>query len=58
MAMPTTAKAGNFWGQAFAATNYDPEFVRVYADLNGDNVADMSIDGMGLNMLTANTFIL
>lgn len=58
MSMPEVAKAGNLWGQYFAATVYNPETVRVYGDVNSDNVADFSIDVQNLTTLDALAFIL
>ena len=58
MHMPEVVQAGTLWGQAFAATNYAAEFVRVYADVNGDGMADMSIDVMSHTSLVASDFLL
>ena len=58
MSLPEVAKAGNLWGQNFAATTYSGAFVRVYGDVNGDNVADFSIDVMAVAGLDASAFIL
>jgi Ca2+-binding RTX toxin-like protein len=58
MSLPSVATAGNLWGQYFAATVYNPQTVRVYGDVNGDNVADFSIDVQNLTTLDAQAFIL
>ncbi|MFM9935674.1 MAG: calcium-binding protein [Novosphingobium sp.] len=58
MALPETAHAGNAWGQFFEATTYNPSFVRVYGDVNGDGTADMQIDVVGVTTLNADAFIL
>lgn len=50
--------AGNLWGQAFAASTYNPAFVRVYGDVNGDGTADFQIDVMNHTALSATDFVL
>jgi hypothetical protein len=51
MSAPEVAKAGNLWGEHFDATATSPERVRVYGDVNGDNVADFAIDVCSLSVL-------
>ena len=52
------ARGGTVWGQHFATNGTNPEFVRVYADVDGDGTADMSIDVLGVSSLSAGDFVL
>jgi serralysin len=58
MSYPEVNKAGNLWGQFIDATVFNPSFVRVHADINGDGTSDMQIDVIGVTTLAATDFIL